>query len=382
MSLWDRLRETLQAVQEYPDLAADLDAVQFELRQAQQALEKNGQELEAMYFASNEQQAYTEFLSSKAEAFQDALREFCPKLSTPEEMKRFYNTVSPSMDESGFTLYRMAKELTGIDVLSCFPYEDNCGMFEEMEGHRLLDWLTAVRFDAVEWEIVTGTCYEKASLQEVDTSTPEYQVFEQKLYRAVLTRMGFEDLLAPEAHTKSQEKEVITSEEKITELKLYSHLFGELTEQECDDPEPLSGRDLIAFQDVILRGIEDERLPDEEEQGLMTCFDGSEAVNEKVVSLFPSVEVVDGELYGVAVCKINGTLSSSELEELKEYCHSQYTDAWGADFAERPRRTNFGELHISFCTDSGASFLTKEELGSAQALTRSRLQARRDGGER
>ena len=85
-----------------------------------------------------------------------ALEEFCPRLSTPEELKRFYDAISPDMDPSGFTLYRMAKELTGIDVPSCFPYEDNRGLFEEMSGHSLLDWLTAVHFQAVDWDACSG----------------------------------------------------------------------------------------------------------------------------------------------------------------------------------------------------------------------------------
>lgn len=144
-----------------------------------------------------EQTDYADFLSHKAEALQDALVEFCPQLSTPEEMKRFYDTISPSMDAQGFTLYHMAKELTGIDVPACFPYEDNRGMFELMEGHQLLDWLTAVHFQAVEWEIIPNSTYESATLLEVDTSTPEYQAFEKQLYEKVLERMGFQNLLAP-----------------------------------------------------------------------------------------------------------------------------------------------------------------------------------------
>ena len=137
--------------------------------------------------------------------------EFCPKLSTPEELKRFYDAISPSMDERGFTLYRMAKELTGIDVPSCFPYEDNRGLFEEMSGHQLLDWLTAVHFQAVDWEIIPNSTYEYATLREVDTSTPEYQALEKQLYEKVLERMGFQSLLEPEQEAGA-----------ITELKQHS----------------------------------------------------------------------------------------------------------------------------------------------------------------
>ena len=131
------LRDIIRAIREYPAAHAELEAARFELRQAQQALEQSEQDRESLSLELSEQKDHTDFLSHKAEALQDALNEFCPRLSTPEELKRFYDTISPSMDESGFTLYRMAKELTGIDVPSCFPYEDNRGMFEVMEGHQL-----------------------------------------------------------------------------------------------------------------------------------------------------------------------------------------------------------------------------------------------------
>ena len=369
------LRDIIRAIQGYPAARAELDVTRFELRQAQQALEKSEQDRESLSLELSEQKDYTDFLSHKAEAFQDALEEFCPRLSTPEELKRFYDTISPSMDAQGFTLYRMARELTGIDVPSLFPYEDNRGMFELMEGHQLMDWLIAVRFQAVEWEIIPGSTYESATLLEVDTSTPEYQAFEKQLYGKVLERMGFQDILAP-----GQEVDAI--ENKTTELKLYSHLSGELTEQEYDDPQPLDGSDLAMFQDVILHGIEDEQMPEEEERGLMAYFDGSDAVNEKVVSLFPSVEVIDGELYGVAVCQISGTLTPGELEELKEYCHSHYMDGWGEGFAQRPRRTEYGDLYVSFWRDNSTDILTKEEMETARTPCRPPHQPKRGGDAR
>ena len=362
------LKDMIWAIREYPAAHADLEAVRFELRQARQELDRSEQDRESLSLTLLEREDYTDFLSHKAEALQDALKEFCPRLSAPEELKRFYDTISPSMDASGSTLYRMAKELTGIDVPSLFPYEDNRGLFEVMEGHQLLNWLTAVRFGAVEWEIVAGTCYERAVLHKVDTSTPEYQAFQCELYRKVLDRMGFGDLLVPEEVVKSQGIEVSAIESQPTELKLYSPLSGELREPEHDEPQALDGNGLAMFQKVILQGIEDERMPEEEERGLMACFDGSSAVNEKVFSLFPTVENMDGMLCGVAVCQLRGKLSPDELAELKEYCAAQYNDAWGVSFAERTRHTEYGDLYVSFHTDSGASILTKEELERASAV--------------
>ena len=349
------LRDIIRAIREYPAAHSELETARFELQQAQQALEKSQEDQVSLQLTLDEQKDHTDFLSHKAEVLREALSEFCPRLSTPEELKRFYDTISPSMDESGFTLYRMAKELTGIDVPSCFPYEDNRGLFEVMEGHQLVSWLTAVRFQAVDWEIIPGSTYEAATLLEVDTSTQEYREFERQLYKKTLERMGFQDILAPE-------------KEPVTELKLYSPLYGELAGPENDHRETLDGSGLAAFRDVILRGIEDGQFSEEAERGLMIYYDGPSVVDEKVLSLFPTVENLDGVLCGVAVCWVRGKLTPGELEELKGYCHSQYNDAWGEEFRERARHTEYGDLYVSFYTDSSASILTKEELERASAV--------------
>ena len=381
------LRDMIRAIREYPAIHAELETARSELRQIRQELEQSEQKMSSLCFASYEQQKHTEFLSSKAEALRDALAEFCPKLSTPEDMKRFYDTISPSLDASGFTLYRMAKELTGIDVPSCFPYEDNRGLFEVMDGHQLLDWLTAVRFQAVEWDMIPNSTYESATLLGVDTSTPEYQAFEQQLYGKVLSRMGFENIVAPE-------QEAGAIESKVTELKLYSPLSAELVEEEpvrdwIDEPEPsmplpLTGDDLSApeLRAAILKGIEDEQAPEETERGLMAYFDGSDAVNEKVVSFFPSVEEVDGRLYGVAVCQLKEALTPSEMAELKEYCSCQYADGWGEGYEQRPRRTSYGELYVSFWQAKDFFILTKEEMETSRVASRSPHQPKRGGDAR
>ena len=366
------LRDIIRAVREYPTIHAELETTRLELRQARQELEQSEQKMSSLCFASYEQQKHTEFLSSKAESLRDALEEFCPKLSTPEDMKRFYDTISPSLDASGFTLYRMAKELTGIDVPSCFPYEDNRGLFEEMSGHSLLDWLTAVHFQAVEWDIIPGSTYESATLREVDTSTPEYQAFEKQLYEKVLERMGFQDILAPDPQANL-----------VTELKLYSPLRAEMAGGESAS-RLLAGDELSApeFRDAILQGLKDELTPEQEKRGLMVYYDGLEAVNEKVVSLFPSVEVIDGELYGVAVCQIKDELTLLELAELKEYCTAQYVGGWGMGYEQHPHKTSSGEMYISFWRDKDFFILTKEELEPEKSPSRPTHQPKRGGDAR
>ena len=145
-------------------------------------------------------------------AFRAALLSFCPELNTVERLRQFYDCVAPEFDPDGFHLYFAAEEITGIrNLYGCFPYEDACGCFEEADGHAFLRYLTAAHFGAVSWEVVPGTTYERAVLQEVDTSTAGYQAFERQFYAKALKRMGFQEFLSVEpckAQTKSVQEEM------------------------------------------------------------------------------------------------------------------------------------------------------------------------------
>ena len=94
----------------------------------------------------------------------------------------------------------------------------------------------------------------------------------------------------------------------------------------------------------------------------MTYFDGDKSVDEKVISVQMDVEEMDGELRAVAVCRLKGSLSPGELDELKEFCVGQYSDGWGEGYEQRPRRTEDGELYVSFWKPDGFFIRTKEEL--------------------
>lgn len=95
----------------------------------------------------------------------------------------------------GFRLYRAAQRITGFQPYDAFPYEDNRGAFEAADGHTLLRYLEAAHFDAVTWEIVPGTTYERAILGKVDTTTPEYRAFREAICADALGRMGLAHLL-------------------------------------------------------------------------------------------------------------------------------------------------------------------------------------------
>ena len=114
----------------------------------------------------------------------------------------------------------------------------------------------------MEWEIIPNSTY-------------EYCAFEKQLYKKVLERMGFQDILAPE-------QGVSAIEDKTTGLKLYSPLTADLymepdpdSQEYADGTEllvDLYGEDITAYKKIILQAIKDEILPEMEEQGLMFAF--------------------------------------------------------------------------------------------------------------
>jgi hypothetical protein len=161
-----------------------------------------------------------------------------------------------------------------------------------------------------------------------------------------------------------------------TTLKLYSPLTAELQIEPLDDDyydepdmEQLHSGDLVFFQEAILDGIAQEQLPGEAERGLMAYFHGPDSVNQKVESMKPTVEVVHGQLYGVAECRIKGALTEAELSALKDYCAGQYADGWGEGFEQRPRATGDGDLYVHFWQSKGFFLKTKQELERSHQLT-------------
>ena len=106
-----------------------------------------------------------------------------------------YCKFAAQLDGEGFRLYRAAQRITGFQPYNAFPYEDNRGAFETADGHTLLRYLEAAHFDAVTWEIVPGTTYERAVLGKVDITTAEYRAFREAICADALGRMGLAHLL-------------------------------------------------------------------------------------------------------------------------------------------------------------------------------------------
>ena len=158
-------------------------------------------------------------------------------------------------------------------------------------------------------------------------------------------------------------------ESKKTEKRKMIRLFSPLTairyprydlEDLNGEGEELLPAELCSYQKEILDQIAKERLPEEGDRGLAEYLN-DEGLKEKIYSMNPTVEVWQGELWGVLEVECRGELSPKELEGVKEYWEGQESDGWGEGFEQREIKTSDGEVCVSFWNSGSGFFITTEE---------------------
>ena len=143
---------------------------------------------------------------------------------------------------------------------------------------------------------------------------------------------------------------------------LYNSLIG-MMYQDGEEQETLYRSELADYEEEIKKAILKERHVEEEPRGLMHYFDGNRKVAAKVISAFPKVQNIRGELFGVLECSICQPLTQNEIYELKNYWDGQMSDGWGEGFEQRPIYTQEGELYVNFWTQERHwGVMTEEEL--------------------
>ncbi|MDU5722167.1 antirestriction protein ArdA [Clostridium sp. LQ25] len=131
----------------------------------------------------------------------------------------------------------------------------------------------------------------------------------------------------------------------------------------ANKPQEISNAEVVEYLDVILKAIEENNLPEEDQRGLMRYYDDHDSVNAKVSKYVFSVELVEGELMGVAVLTLNDELTPKELEKIKDNITGQASDGWSEGFEQREISTNMGDIYVSFWNSDYWFIKTAEEMG-------------------
>ena len=154
---------------------------------------------------------------------------------------------------------------------------------------------------------------------------------------------------------------------ELTTLKLYMPLNAEYYEPNeygdlNDDPTYLIGSELTPFENQIQVALEQERMPEEIEHGIMYWYHEDDSLKEKVHSVVFTVESRGHKLWGVANCRVSGTLQAKELYTLKEYITGQASDGWGESFEQHGIPTpDGGELYVHLWDSDDWQIETEEE---------------------
>lgn len=126
-------------------------------------------------------------------------------------------------------------------------------------------------------------------------------------------------------------------------LKIVTYPQGEYGLE--DNPVEITSAEVAAYEDAILAAIAKENRLFENDRGLAEYI-RNEALSKKVHSLYPSVEIVDGKLWGVMTAGLKELLSGEETAELLDFVSGRNSDEYGEILEQRPIKMPDGEIYF------------------------------------
>lgn len=153
------------------------------------------------------------------------------------------------------------------------------------------------------------------------------------------------------------------------ELKLYSPLHVEMVSPDHGNStiflEGVEPEKKKAYTEMVLTALRKHQPLEDARSAFFRLTEGYPNINDKIISLLHTTELVEGRLYGVSVCKTSESLSPEEIEDLKYECRDLFDSGHGSGFARCSQPETGGSVYIHFERYSDDLLLTREELDAA-----------------
>lgn len=138
---------------------------------------------------------------------------------------------------------------------------------------------------------------------------------------------------------------------ELVETKLYCPLkfMVEDDEDESSDLSEVPSKCFAKYVYELNEHILDDVKDDENavERGL-AAYLHDEHLDKKVYSIFPKVEIRDGDLSGAFVIQSYGELDRTELIDVTQEMVGQAADGWGESLEQHPVTLGEDEVYVSF----------------------------------
>ncbi|WP_270809960.1 hypothetical protein [Hungatella effluvii] len=142
--------------------------------------------------------------------------------------------------------------------------------------------------------------------------------------------------------------------ERLSDETVVTCLYNQLTGDFCDSEgyeESFSAYYLTIFENKIREELERDPIF-KQKTGLAEYMD-NQLMKQRILSMFPEVEVYHHALWGVLKIESKGELTPDEMEWAKEYWMGQAADGWGESFEQTDIECDEGGiLNVHFYNSS------------------------------
>lgn len=155
-------------------------------------------------------------------------------------------------------------------------------------------------------------------------------------------------------------KNDLPKKDELIKTRLYSSLNGGFY-GEGGGCESFPGYHLKGYKKEIEEALAKNWVRGRE-GGLADFLHGTR-LQERIVSMYPKVEVWGCNLWGVLEVESLERLEPEDVESLKDEWYWQMTDGWGEGFVQEAVDCGYGcELYVDFGTGGRAGIKTEQEL--------------------